>query len=364
MRRRLVTMVLLILLLAIGVWVLRLLWLTGTFRRIHSHFAGTCHLVRGPVGPEDITIHPRTGVAYISSTDRRAWGSPHTVPGAIYAYDLNAEHPAVVNLTPHADSRFEPHGISLWAGADGRDALFVVNHPVIDGQPAPNNVEIFDVTPDALIHRATLTDPALVMPNDIVAVGLDRFYVTNTHHYPPGRMQTIETYLQLSGAQVLFYGPGGFRPAITGLVLPNGINVSPDGKTLYVASTTGLEVRFYDRDPETETVRFRQAVPLHSGADNIELDERGNLWIGAHPKLLKIEAHGKDPSEPSPSQVLRVSPDGTKVDEIFLDDGTLISTSTVGAVRGRRLLIGNVFDDGFLDCEMAEDASTASPPAP
>jgi arylesterase/paraoxonase len=271
---------------------------------------------------------------------------------------LNAEHPAVVNLTPNADARFQPHGISLWAGQDGRDALFVVNHPLVDGRPAPHNVELFDVTAEGLIHRATLTDPLLVQPNDIVAVALDRFYVTNTHHYPAGRMQTIETYLQLSGAQVLFYGPGGFRPAITGLVLPNGINVSPDGRTLYVASTTGLEVRVYDRDPATETVRFRQAIPTRSGVDNIEIDEHGNLWIGAHPKLLKIEAHAKDPSDLSPSQVLRVTPDG-KVDEVFLDDGTQMSTSSVAAVRGRRLLIGNVFDDGFLDCTMAEEAPAA-----
>lgn len=360
MRRRLIWLLVLLVVLLVGGWVLRLLWLTGTFRRITPHFAGSCHLVRGPVGPEDITIHPRTGMAFISATDRRAWGEGRPVPGAIYAYDLNAEHSVVVNLTPRADSRFQPHGISLWAGADGRDALFVVNHPMVDGRPAPNSIEIFDVTADGLIHRATLTDPRLVMPNDLVAVGLDRFYVTNTHHYPPGRMQTIETYLQLSGAEVLFYGPGGFRTAITGLVLPNGINVSPDGRSLYVASTTGREVRFYDRDPDTETVTFRLAVPLRSGADNIEIDEHGNLWIGAHPKLLKIEAHGKDPSELSPSQVLRVTPDG-KVDEIFLDDGKLMSTSTVGAVRGRRLLIGNVFDDGFLDCEMADGEPAAAP---
>jgi arylesterase/paraoxonase len=346
-------MILLVAVLAVGVWALRLLWLAGSFRRINSQFAGSCHLVRGPVGPEDITIHSRTGVAYVSATDRRAVLAGHPVAGAIYAYDLNASPPTLVNLTPKADARFQPHGISLWAGADGRDVLFVVNHPAGGDLPYLHNIEIFDVTDAGLVHRATLTDPLLVMPNDLVAVGVDRFYVTNTHKNPPGSMQTIETYLQLSGAQVLFYGPGGFRPAITNLMLPNGINVSPNGQTLYVASTTGREVRFYDRDPIAETLAFRQAIPLGSGADNIEIDERGNLWIGSHPKLLRIEAHGKDPKTLSPSQVLRVTPDG-KVDEVFLDDGATLSTSTVGAVRGRRLLIGNVFDDGFLDCEMAE----------
>ena len=354
MRRRLFGTILLVVVLAVSVWGLRLLWLAGAFRRINPHFAGSCHLVRGPVGPEDITIHPRTGVAYISATDRRAALAGRPRPGAIFAYDLNASPPTLANLTPKADARFQPHGISLWAGADGRDALFVVNHPMVGNTPDPNNIEIFDVADTGLIHRATLTDPLLVMPNDLVAVGLDRFYVTNTHANPPGSMQTIETYLQLSGAQVLFYGPGGFRPAIKNLVLPNGINVSPDGRTLYVASTTGRAVRFYDRDPASETLVFRQEIPLGSGADNIEIDAHGNLWIGAHPKLLKIAAHGDDPKTLSPSQVLRVTPDG-KVAEIFLDDGSVLSTSTVGAVRGRRLLIGNVYDDGFLDCEMTEE---------
>ena len=350
--RRLLGILVLIVVLVVSVWGVRLLWLTGTFRRIQPHFAGTCRSVPGPAGPEDITIHPRTGIAYVSASDRRAVMAKHAVPGGIWAYDLNAAEPTPVNLTPNADTRFQPHGISLWAGADGRDALFVVNHPIDGDEPRANAIEIFDVTEHGLLHRATLTDPLLVMPNDLVAVGLDRFYVTNTHAHPPGTMQTIETYLQLKGARVVFYGPGGFRPAIEDLLFPNGINVSPDGKSLYVASSTGRNVRFYDRDPASETLRFRQEVGVGSGADNIEVDGHGTLWIGAHPKLLRIEAHGKDPQVLSPSQVLRVTPDG-KLDEVFLDDGSTISTSTVAAVRGDRMLIGNVYDAAFLDCTMS-----------
>ncbi len=60
----------------------------------------------------------------------------------------------------------------------------------------------------------------------------------------------------------------------------------------------------------------------------------------------------------SPSQVLKITPAGA-VEEIYLDDGSQISTSTVGAVRGNRLLIGNVFDDGFLDCTMAPHGGAA-----
>jgi len=350
--RRLIGIALLLVLLAVAAQVVRVLWIGGVFRRIHPHVAGTCHLVPGPVGPEDITIHPRTGIAYLSASDRRGILSGRPAPGAIWAYDLTASDAAPVNLTPRADARFQPHGISLWTGSDGRDALFVVNHPVDDDPPARHAIEIFDVTDGGLLHRATLTDPLLVMPNDLVAVGLDRFYVTNTHAHRPGTMQTIETYLQLAGAEVVFYGPGGFRSAIPDLVFPNGINVSPDGKLLYVASTTGRSVRVYDRDPGSEALAYRRAIPLGSGVDNIEIATDGTLWVAAHPKPLRVGAHRDDPQTLSPSQVLHVTPRGD-VAEIYLDDGSTISGASVAAVRGNRMLIGQIFDEGFLDCALA-----------
>jgi arylesterase/paraoxonase len=61
----------------------RILWIGGVFRTIEPHFAGHCHLVTGPVGAEDITIHPKTGIAYISASDRHAVLSGKPVPGAI-----------------------------------------------------------------------------------------------------------------------------------------------------------------------------------------------------------------------------------------------------------------------------------------
>src|SRR5262249_9677087 len=159
--------------------------------------------------------------------------------------------------------------------------------------------------------RATLTDPLLVMPNDIVAVGVDRFYLTNTHRHPPGMMQTIETYLRLKGAQVLFYGPGGFRPPLTDGVLPHRIHLSRGGRTLYVAAMPERRVRVYDRNPTTETLTPRETIFLGTAPDNIEIADDGGVWIGAHPKLLQTAAHAQDAAKLSPSQVLRIAPDGS-----------------------------------------------------
>jgi arylesterase/paraoxonase len=332
----------------------RIVWIGGVFRTIEPHFAGRCHLVQGPVGPEDLTIHPKTGVAYISAADRRAMLKGRPVPGAIFAYDLNATDARPVNLTPNADLSFQPHGLSLWIGDDGRQVLYVINHPPAQtGKPA-NTIEIFDLRDGALIHRASLTDPLLVMPNDLVAVGYDRFYLTNTHNHPAGRMQTLETFLQIPGAKVILYADGTFRPAIDNLVFPNGINASADGRTIYVATTTPRRVLVYDRDLRTDALSKRDEIFLGSGADNIEVDADGNLWIGAHPKLLLLNALRDDPAALAPSQVLRVSRAGSgyRVDEVYLNAGDQIAAASVAAVRGQRLLIGQIFGNGILDCTM------------
>ena len=115
--------------LGLGGAVLRQLAKAGLFTRIEPHFAGSCRVVKGAFGPEDITIRPRSGIALVSASDRRADMAGHPVPGGIFEYDFGAAEPRLVNLTPEADANFQPHGISLWSGDDGRDVLFVVNHP-------------------------------------------------------------------------------------------------------------------------------------------------------------------------------------------------------------------------------------------
>jgi arylesterase/paraoxonase len=345
----------LVVVLALGGFILRTLYLSGYFRSIEPHFAGSCRLVKGPVGSEDLTIDHDVGVAFISSTDRRASRAATPRPGAIYLYDLNRQDAVPVNLTPDATTAFQPHGISLWIGPDGRRALYVINHPAPGTADYTHSVEVYDVIDGALRHRATILDTRLVMPNDLVAVGESLFYLTNTHANPPGRMQTVETYLRLRGAGVEYYGRYGLQPAVENLVFPNGINVSRDLRTVYVATTTSRELLVYDRDPHTGALDLRRRIPVGVGLDNIEVDEDGNLWIGAHPKLMAVGAHGEDPTRLSPSQVYRIRFEGeeAEVDEIYLNRGDEISAVSVAARHGDRLLLGQIFGDGILDCRLS-----------
>ena len=337
--------------LVVAGFIFQLLWAAGEFKTLEPHFAGVCTPVVGLLGAEDVTIHPRTGIAYISATDRRSVFAGEPGRGAIYAYDLTSDSPQLRNLTPNADEDFHPHGISLHVGEDGRDALYAVNHA--GGRHA---IEVYDLVGSELLHRETLSDPLLVTPNDLVAVSRDRLYVTNDHANTPGLARTLEDYLRRPISTIVYYDGERFSVAASGIRYPNGINTSEDGEMLYVASTTGGSVLVFRIDPESGALEERGVIPIGSGVDNIELGEAGDLWIGAHPKLLTFVQHSGDASRLAPSQVIRVGDPGSDspvVDEVFLSLGADLSGSSVGAVYRDRLLVGSVLDDGILDCVMS-----------
>lgn len=333
----------------------------GEFRSLANQPYGQCRQIPGMPGSEDITIHPDGRFAYISSDDRRAVINGNPTPGAIFRYDLNAAAATPVNMTPDADLRFRPHGISLYVGADGRETLFVVNHPgeSLFGAPdAEDNgplhtIEVFDVQDNALVHRQTHADPALISPNDVVAVDHERFYVTNDHGSSPGTMRQLEDYLRLPWANVVYFDGGLFAEAAEGLSYANGINVSADGTELYVAEVSRKRIRVYQRDPASGALTLQQTLDVGFGADNIEIDPAtGDLWVGGHPRLLTFVRHAADADVNSPSQVVRVQPGnfGYQVSTEFVDTGELISGASVGAWRDGRLLIGSVFEDHILNC--------------
>jgi gluconolactonase len=61
---------------------------------------------------------------------------------------------------------------------------------------------------------------------------------------------------------------------------PNGIALSPNGRTLYVANSDERNVRTYDLDKEGKATNERVFVSDIGGVpDGIKLDEKGNLYV-------------------------------------------------------------------------------------
>jgi len=337
-----------ILIIVIGTLAYRTASSAGVFYAIEPHFSGKCEVVPGVIGAEDITIDHANQYAYISAVDRRV----KNATGGIYGLDLTNSTAKPVLLTLGFTDDFNPHGFSLYKGDNGEQSLFVINHRA-DGQ---QQVDIFDITqPGVLKHRTAISYPELTTPNDLVAVGPFQFYATNDHGSDRGSLlRMAEDYIGLPLSNVSYFDGTKGSIVASGLRYGNGITVSPDSKTLYVAEVTGRKINVFNRDLNTGALSKQDEISVNSGADNLEWDEAGNLWLAGHPRLLDFVAHANDPKNKSPSQVIKIniSADKPVVTEVFLSTGDDISGSTVGAVSGDKLLIGSVYEEFILRCKL------------
>lgn len=351
MRRMFPVIMALLVLLGIG-FALKLYRDMGGFKTILPDELEDCRPVLGVLSSEDITIDPENGFAFVSGDDRRGQTGKR-YPGSVYGYSLMSPQIQPKDLTASLEMEFHPHGLSLYRGPEEPRLLFVINHRL-----EQDSIEIFEVRESTLVHRETITGDLLHDANDIVAVGARSFYVTRDHGYSSGWGRFLEEHLSLKKSSIVFYDGQSFGVVAKGLAYANGINVSPDGLVLYVAATLEGKIRVYSRGLEDGTLTLKDEIVLNTAIDNIEVDEAGMLWIGAHPKLLDFLEYSRDPKVLSPSQVLRVSvqDDGNyDVEQIYLSDGRYLSGSSVAARWRSYLMIGSVFDRRFLVCRLEED---------
>ena len=338
-----------LILLIIGLFALNAVWQSGSFKTIVNSFAGTLQKVDNIVGAEDITIDQTTGVAFLSSDDR--WAKmlkKQATKGAIYTLNLNDSILHPLSITAHfADEDFHPHGISLYKTPEGKKMLFVVNH-----KQSENTIEIFEYKNDSLIHLKTVSDALLISPNDVVGVGENAFYCTNDHNEKASKWRSIKDLLTIGTGNVCYFdGQKMYRTSIEGIKYANGINTSIDGKKLYLASTSGKKILFYDRDIMTGQLTQYAELNTNTGVDNIELDTNGNLLVGCHPQMLKFISHAKDGNKLSPSEIIRIkmlSNGHFEQKTIYINDGSEISASSVGAIYKDKLLIGPVFQNHIV----------------
>jgi len=221
-------------------------------------------------------------------------------------------------------------------------------------------IMLFDVVESAGKHpqlslRRRVKDLLIHDANDVTLVGHDSFYVTNDHGSQSQLGKTLETWLLLPRANVVYYDGNAAKVVATGLNYANGINRSADLATIYVAESTGRMLDIFHRDTTSGALSPVRSLFLGVGVDNIDVDGDGNLWIGAHPRMLDFLAHAKDAKNLSPSVVLKVDPaaeDGA-VRTIYANAGEEASGGSVAVSDGKRMVIGMVFEPKFLNCSLA-----------
>ena len=317
----------------------------GVFKTIENHSdLKNTQIYDNMPGPEDLDIDEENGLLFISSTDRWKLRNGEQTNDGIYLLNLNKDT-VPYQLHTTFTGEFHPHGISFLK-KDGSDYLFVINH-----NQEGSSVELFRFSNDTLFHLVSFKADMMCCPNDLVAIDIDQFYVTNYHGYKDGMMRTLEDYLRLPKSYLLYFDGQRFSKVYEGLNYANGVNVSPNGKDVYVTETTGRKISVLERDLSTGKLQLRFTQDLKTGLDNITVDSDGNLWIAAHPKLFDFVGHSKDPEKISPSQVLKLSPNGENdftVTEVYLNDGDELSGTSTALYYNNQVYVGVVFENKLL----------------
>lgn len=330
---------------------MRTLVFAGQFTQINPHFAGKCRTLTGVTGAEDLDINADTGTVYISAYDRRAVMAGAPINGALYRLDLSHPEAEPIPLwRGEGDGDFRPHGISLYRSGDGRQRLFVINHPA-DGRQL---VEVFDITDGWLTHIESISDPSFVSPNDLAATGWRAFYLGNDVMSRNQTMKIIETLLPLARSTVIFFDDGKARIAAQDLSFVSGMALSQNGRQLYVSELMEKKLQIYARNPVTHALSPLGEVGFDTFPDNVTVDADERLWIGAHPRLTDLLSHATDQSVLAPAQIFRVTPllnTSSRVEEVYANAGDEISAASVALRHGRQLVIGPVFDSRLLICD-------------
>lgn len=330
-------------------------WLTvaGVFTTVPANTPIPCTAIAGIEGPEDFAVDAAHDALIISSTNRRAPKAHPDPRDGLYFLKLNApgSRPVKLEGTP---KDFHPHGISLYRAPNGAETLMAINHLSNGGQA----IDIFNLAYEngaaKLTSRSNIEGGLLVSPNDLFAVGPDRFYVTNDHltRTPLGRF--AENYLLWPHADLLYFNGTDFRISVQQMAFPNGVYVTPDGDHLYLTVTNERRLIGFSREPYFGSLKEIGSLSIPSRLDNITADSQGRLIVAGHPSRLRDDQFRANPSKPSPSEVFRVTldksgaPVGYKI--IFADDGSRIGAASVAAVVGKRLVIGSVLDNKLLEC--------------
>jgi gluconolactonase len=150
--------------------------------------------------------------------------------------------------------------------------------------PATRQVAV--LAPVRAVLASAFEGQPFLGPNDLVADRKGGVYFTDPGSYPPaGQFLTqIPT--------VYYIRPNGSVVRIADdIARPNGIILSPDEKTLYVANTLGAFVVAFDVQADGSVRNQRNLVRLagilmtnrgvRSGADGLAVDEAGRLYVAS-----------------------------------------------------------------------------------
>jgi sugar lactone lactonase YvrE len=160
--------------------------------------------------------------------------------------------------------------------------------------------QVLRVDPDGVRLHADLADVASYHANDMVVDTHGRAFVGN-FGFPLDeaiRTRGVESVIaDHPTARLARVDPdGSVHVAATNLHFPNGMVITPDGKTLIVAETLAMQLTAFDIGPGGTLSNRRVWAPLGMRApDGICLDASGHVWIAnaIAPECVRVAPGGE-----------------------------------------------------------------------
>lgn len=257
-------------------------------------------------------------------------------------------------LTPPGD-KLSPHGIDLSMRPDGSLQLLVVNHYP---EERIEFVELIQTDHEYQAQwRGCVVAPENAFINSVASTPEGGFVMT---HMFPKDSPTFGT-TSLATALSALGKPSGYvlewdsatnqfsELESTAGGFPNGILVSPDGQSLYVAYSTGNKVVKFDRQTNLPEGEVKIAHP-----DNLRWDAQGNILVAGMPvsgleAILCQEAARKGDQCAGAFEVNAINPISMSSKRIFSHDGSPpMGTATVAVSANGSIYIGSFAGNRIL----------------
>jgi hypothetical protein len=322
------------------------------------------HPMCGFQNPEDLALLP-SGKSLVISQMGEMDGSE---PGSLVFFDLSSEAitPAFAGASDALaqppgwgdptcpgipDAKFSPHGLALARRPDGALQLLVVNH---GGRESIEFFEVRDSEPaPSLEWRGCALPPEDSFLNDVAALP-DGGFVT-THMFPRdgGLLALLKGLLGLSTGWVLEWHRGAGFTRVPGSdgAMPNGIEASPDGETLYVDLYLGDEVRKLARKSGETLETVEIASP-----DNILWSPDGSLLVASHnAPLNEMLACGEIEAGSCPFHysIVQLDPETLKPRALYENAGPPMGAGTAAMRIGDELIVGSFKGDRIVRVTLA-----------
>jgi hypothetical protein len=301
---------------------------------------GEIQFICGLISAEDLAVLP--GSEWIIVSGNREGGRLHLVsvrnktatvlfPTSSRTERFDAKSyptcPGPLDLQKLDD--FRAHGLYLGPGRGGVHALYVVHHGTRE------SIEVFEVdmqaSPPALAWVGCAPALSTLNFNSVVALPEGGFAATS------GRTGDVWEYQTATGWR---------RVAGTEGTAPNGLEISKDGRWLYVA---GWAEEKLTRVSRHQTAIQKDVIKLGFRPDNVRMSPDGSMLIAAG-HTDKAGRSISEPREPlqETSNVARIDPQTLEVRRVFQHpamEGFVASTTAIqigsemwlGSQRGDRI---------------------------